>query len=198
MAFLVIALLVWILYIFGFWPLLGIAIGAGAAVVGADGLWTVFRSRRWPAVEGEIVRSEAVEGSPRSVMRWSVDVKYGYRVGKTRYVGEYYYPLSDGISWTQAWARRLADRFPAGSKVLVFYDPGDPGLSVLLPGQGALLLCAVLAFGLFVSFGALLEIQDRFRNDPRLTYHAGGLGAVFLLWWRVTVFEARSRGRGND
>ncbi len=188
-ALLAIGALVWTLYILGFWPLLGLAFGVGAVIVAADGLWTAHRSRRWPAVEGEILLSEVVEGSSRSVMRWSADVTYGYRVGSTRLTGKYRHPLSDAVSWTKAWARRQADLFPAGSKVLVFYDPGSPGVSVLLPGRGALLLSALLAFGVFISSGALLEIRDRFHQDPRLLGHAWVLGAVALA--RLLVVRRR-------
>lgn len=193
--FLILGTAGWALYAFGFWPLLGLAVGAGAVIAGADGLWTSIWSRRWPAVKGEIVRSEAVGGVSPGILGWGAEVEYTYRVGKTSHRAKHFFPLSGLISGTEGWARRMTARFPAGSTVLVFHDPGSPGVSVLLPGRGALLQGSILAFGALVCAGAVFAVRDRFRGDPRLLLHAGGVGAGALVLWLLARLGSRPKGR---
>ncbi len=116
------------------------------------------RSRSWPQVEGQVVRT-AVEvdrkGRAHSV------VTYAYAVSGVSYQSSRVQIV--GAAEDEAQARRLAAQY-ANQRVKVFYKPSNPEEAVLVPGPGSNIPLVILAGGLLVvvgGAGALLRVLVR-------------------------------------
>jgi hypothetical protein len=134
---------------------------------GAAGVWRSWRDLRrarasaaWPRADGDIVGSAARvedyhdDGEPmlRTV------ISYRYHVGGEPYRGERVF-FGDGIALRFAGpGRRRLAAYPIGRRVRVAYDPADPAISVLEPGEddAALLACLVAATVALVGVAGLL------------------------------------------
>ncbi|MDX2431851.1 MAG: DUF3592 domain-containing protein [Bacteroides sp.] len=114
-------------------------------------------SAAWPKTRGIITRSETerVEsgsGSDRKVS-YRADVQYAYKIEGKSYsstkIG-----ITSGTSYPYRMADRICSKYQKGTPVEVFYQPGDPSVSVLKPGvqfseilvAGSLLFFALLGF----------------------------------------------------
>jgi hypothetical protein len=96
---------------------------------------------RYEPTGGEIVRSEVEQ----LVGEASLQLEYEYKVSGARHRG---FALDRGVWLPRGkWAERFVEENPAGTEVTVYYDPKDPGESVLrrgvLPGQLFLVLMAL-------------------------------------------------------
>lgn len=88
------------------------------------------KTLQWPATDGEIDTSNMPPGSegmfPNITYRYSVE-------------GENYHntlTFSKDITPTQEFAKSYLDKFPAGRRVHVYYDPSNPSNATLEPGMG--------------------------------------------------------------
>lgn len=90
-------------------------------------------SASWPAVAGDIVKSQVRRStSRRNRLHWDWAVHYRYTVEGRAYTGTRTHfgdKLSIGV------ARNIVARFPAPSRTRVHIDPMHPDRSVLLPGM---------------------------------------------------------------
>ncbi|MFZ6874790.1 DUF3592 domain-containing protein [Undibacterium sp. Di27W] len=122
--------------------------------VGVYDFWGAWRSRSWPATEGEIVYSWAVNvfrvtGANNEGPGSRLGIGYEYTLNGVRYEGRRAY---FGGEPTLRVARNIVAKFPAKAVVKVYYYPERPGTSVLIPGfnrftYGGLIL-ALLFFSL--------------------------------------------------
>jgi hypothetical protein len=112
----------------------GIAIG----IYGYGVLGDSKASGSWPSVEGTVVTSE-VEQSRDTTSKSRNKYKYSPNIVFEYEVGDYVYS-SDRVEFVTTTSkspndiREITARYPVGSGVAVFYDPADPGNSVLTPG----------------------------------------------------------------
>lgn len=141
-------------------------------------------NRSWPATTGQVVGSRMEtdrsnrrrqSSGQRSRRRTSYDaiVRYSYTVGGQSYTNDQLSAATDYFSSSnQSRTRDFLNRHPVGASVTVFYNPRQPGSSVLERGGfgavqwGLLLGLAPLLAGL----GALALWQGR--------GHPAGLGAA--------------------
>lgn len=100
----------------------------------------------WPTTSGTVLASR-VEGTTWSESRsdrsapasrkgktsYGPYVQYEYRAQGQRYVREGV-RLVTQLYGTAAEAQAIVERYPVGSHVQVFFDPGDPGTAVLESG----------------------------------------------------------------
>jgi hypothetical protein len=105
-------------------------------------MWRGYLDRRaspqWPSVPGRIISSRVAAQNETNdghsfVREWQVDVDYTYTVNGQPFKSKRIRALLPRFS-TEDEALALQKRFPAGAEVPVFYDPGKPGSSVLVPG----------------------------------------------------------------
>jgi hypothetical protein len=99
----------------------------------------------WPTVGGKISSSwEVLDGEPLS---------YDYEVGGRSYVGhQVSWSTGGGSSTAAATAQELAEKYPPGADVTVYYDPKHPATAVLEPRNlqnAAVSIVATVAFGFF-------------------------------------------------
>ncbi len=120
-------------------------------------LWTVVASRSWPTAEARIVRSTVVrvrDDTWYSHIYYQPSIAYQYDIDDVTYVGT---QLDWGrFGTTREKAQRVADDYPVGKLVTVYYDPWHPHRSVIEPRSWIMSLL-VLALGLgFIAGGVLI------------------------------------------
>ncbi len=105
-------------------------LGGLASVLGA---YLSLRARRrepetdvWPSVEGKVFLSREVENHPHSGLGPSGRIRYSYTVDGKRYEG-HRLRLFDHHTDLHG----VSIRYPEGSTVCVYYDPGKPERSIL-------------------------------------------------------------------
>lgn len=117
-------------------------------------------SKGWPAVDGEIVRSNIVEEvsttSPgRGSRTYRPTIRYRYRVGDADLEGERV-SLGEFATENRADADVVVQRYPVGRRLPVHYRPGSPETSVLEPGSGDLPWLYTAIGSVFLLAGLLL------------------------------------------
>lgn len=92
-------------------------------------------SPAWPSVQGVILTSEVREvGWSEDTSGWCPELSYEYPVAGRKYVSHNVELQDICISNLGSFARRVVERYPAGKRVEVYYDPRDPARAVLEPG----------------------------------------------------------------
>ena len=133
----------------------------------ATGAFFIYRiyqaaaSNRWPFVLGELESSELkqivlegrdADGSANLAAAWVVNFSYDYTVANAQYRGKRV-TYSDGINKTRRALRKLQDKYRGKSTIQVYYNPGNPRQSVLVPGLSLYNFTPLITSSLFVAFG---------------------------------------------
>lgn len=92
------------------------------------------RADAWPVTQGEIVSSTVEQRSStengRTRKTYIPVVEFAYMVGGSR-LHSRQVKLGLEVSGSESFARKIADRYPAGAPVEVHYDPHDPSNAAL-------------------------------------------------------------------
>jgi len=180
--------------------IIGIAAIGGAlfmAVPGGIILWMGMRSvlrglasSHWPTVSGVVLHagmteSQAKETSNRNTyIFYSTRLAFRYRVNGQDYTTEtvqFGRAIGSGDISSEAV---LLLRYPAGTKVTVFYHPHDPALATVKPGVNtdvAWYLCGGAVFILFGVF-CVLGYLSMGRGVALMTYITGFIWVIFMLF----------------
>ncbi len=139
-----------------------LVVGLLALGGGIFGSLEAFASRSWPSTPGQVTASRLVVVTPtpsgdsttdsEAVTMYSVQVQYAYQAGGESFTGSRV-TLSDFASSEQADVEHLLARYPAGKTVQIYYDPQNPGSSVLEPGFTAGMWVPLAVGGLLTVFG---------------------------------------------
>ena len=109
----------------------------GAGIVGWF-VWALpasWRSKKWPSVAGVVVNARLETLSNRQLREYRPEISYTYTLNSTEFTssrvtfGDFLYS-----SFARGASQRRVAKYPVGSTVCVFYDPGDPREAVLEPG----------------------------------------------------------------
>lgn len=98
-----------------------------------------YASKKWPSAEGKVT-SSYVQKQVRSVKDSSKKptyypkVRYQYEVGGKTYICDRLSFAGGEGGDTKIEAQALANRYPSGQKVVVYYDPKHPEKAVLERG----------------------------------------------------------------
>jgi hypothetical protein len=150
-------------------------IGTPMLIFGGVNLYRAYISQGWPTTKGEIVYDEvdATTTTEEKRGRTQTSTTYGARVifkyaadGKVRYSNTRRFGELAGAD--EEWANSIADRYPSGAKLDVYYNPVDPNMAILEPGiqsEAYWLPGAGLAFLLF-GIAARLIIVPALRDFP--------------------------------
>lgn len=129
-----------------FWgPAVGaVLIAFFSLFVGRDGLHLLYLSNsfdRLPHTQGKIVSSEILTNKRRKYRNGSEEVTYNtyeviyvYFVGSRRYSNTHL-TFCDAACEDLPVLKALLTRFPVGKVVDVHFDPNDPSVSAIEPGQ---------------------------------------------------------------
>lgn len=108
-------------------------IGAGLSVWG----WTILQNARasatWPTAEGTITASEVTHSSDEDGDSYRPEVAYDYQAGG-QFHTSYTIKFGENSYSSRRRAETIAANYPVGKQVTVYYDPEQPGRSVLEPG----------------------------------------------------------------
>lgn len=105
------------------------------------------RSTSWPTVEGVVTGGRIVrQGQGEGTASWWPKVRYSYQVAGGDFECDRI--AMDGFLMGASEAEWIVSRYPAGSKVIVYYCPKKPSFAVLEPGArgGTLFILAVAGF----------------------------------------------------
>ncbi|MGC9353749.1 MAG: DUF3592 domain-containing protein [Mariniphaga sp.] len=118
-------------------------------------------SKEWPATEGTITHSEVDNWLKEGKSQYEARISYSYEVDGKKYNSTRIYSNGSYSGGNITKAKELADKYPSGKTVDVYYDPELPESAALKPGvsgndilMAALPLLFLLA-GLAVLIGAL-------------------------------------------
>jgi hypothetical protein len=136
-------------------------VGIAFAVIGALGVvWSVWelgrsiRSSRWLRTEGVVLVSDLQRSrdSDGGYM-YRPEISYSYQVDGADFVASRRkFGSRISLSWSVPAARAVR-KYPAGSRVSVWYDPTDPQEAVLETGITTLVWISLAASALFLSLG---------------------------------------------
>lgn len=155
-------------------PLFAFALPIGALLAALVSLLAFTRGRRlakvsltWPTVPGTITSSsiidEEIEDESntdkaiiRKIHRYQVDLRFAYQIAQRDYVG-----TSAGWGWTAVYGRlelaeKAAGKYAKGQPVTVYYDPDQPGNSVLEPSNRQGSMAPLVVGVIFATGGALM------------------------------------------
>jgi hypothetical protein len=110
------------------------------------------QAQKWPSVRGTIVQS-AIESyretsNGRTTTMYRPAVEYSYQVhGRELHGAQIKLGMTAG--GMQAYAEKIAARYPVGGAVEVHYDPTNPSTAALENPTGATWLVALLALAMF-------------------------------------------------
>jgi len=155
-----------------------ICVGVGAFVI-YSGIKDIIHTKvslDWPHTSGKIVSSsvEASQGSTgtgRSA--WHADIEYEYTVNSQSFIN-YRVSFGDYGSSDKSHAQGMVSRYPVGITVAVYYQPDDPGESILEPAgtkTGIMLKLVVgsvfLFLGVFIALAPYLATMLKKRLASR-------------------------------
>jgi hypothetical protein len=151
-----------------------IFLGVVFMVVGILMYTTTERPNSWSTTPGTVTDSYVVDDGSS----YYPVVKYRYQVSGVEYANHKIKYLEDAQVTDRSVAEAVAQKYPVGASVTVYYDPSDPGSSVLELGQGT------FTFILIFVAATLLTI--------------GVGGAVWTLVSRTEVQVGRGMGGGRQ
>lgn len=151
-AFAVLFTLVWSAFVLIFDVVFGIS------------LWHQFESRYYSSTTGRITHSELTHSrTSKGGTAYDADIHYHYEVSGQAFDGTRvrYSPASS----SRDWAAHVVDERPVGSETQVYFNPRNPGDSLLLPGWDGLDVFSILfllpfnmvALGFWISLAGLLR-----------------------------------------
>lgn len=123
-------------------------------------------AQSWPWVDGEIetAQVESFLAAGTSAQRWyrwrryfRPDIVYRYRVGDVEFKGSRLYFAGRLYANAPWYAGSVIERYPAGSRVVVYYNPDNAAEAVLEPvamgaGFGGALAALLAAGALYLAF----------------------------------------------
>jgi hypothetical protein len=93
-----------------------------------------LRALRYPSTEGTVLSSHVKsERDSEGGTKYHVAISYNYQVGEDRFAGDRF-DYGEFAAPNKKWAYEAVAARPPGTKVRVFYRPGNPQDSILSPG----------------------------------------------------------------
>ncbi len=127
------------------------------------------KAASWPSIEAVVVRSDIVstlDDDPK------FEITYQYSINNVAYKGERlsFGPTSD----SPGYRRKMANKYPIGSKIRIFYNPLKPEVSTIFANKVDSGSIIFILGGLIMGFAALVihnkAIQKSFMALVRLIH----------------------------
>ena len=136
-------------------------VGAGLSFWGWNILQNARASAAWPTAEGRVTKSEVtLSTDAEGADSYSPEVTYTYTVDSTSHTNDTI-KFGENAYGSRKKAEGIAANYPVGRNVTVYYDPEQPGRSVLEPGVSAGSYI-VLGIGVFFILLTLMIIPISF------------------------------------
>lgn len=143
-------------------------------VWGSNELKDAYQSRSWPSTQGKITSSyikkqvNKKSGTNRTTTSFSAKVHYRYMVGGTTYSGDRICFGGTYSGGKRSLAKKVADSYPKGKKVTVYYDPENPKEAVLKTGFSWTTFMVFIGGLLFLCVGIACYISYRGGREDSL------------------------------
>lgn len=115
-------------------------------------------SRQWPSAQGEMGYAFARElestSGGKKIQGYEAVLSYEYAVAGHPYKGNLLFFGYQGTA-DRANAEAIVKRYKGASSLQVFYNPADPAISVLEPGQREMLRGQLWGMGILLAFSLL-------------------------------------------
>jgi hypothetical protein len=132
--------------------------GIGVAAYGLRRALLRNSEESWRTVEGTVIRSvvEVDQGGESTTFR--AHIEYTYLAGHITFIGERVAPLQTlgGTRWA---AEQTVGKYGLGRKIKVYFNPLNPGESVLEPGRQIPTAIGLVAIGAVLCFMAWRWLQ---------------------------------------
>jgi hypothetical protein len=159
----------WALYCLGVLILLGFLAGWLFAIAGAVEVSQIEAARSWPARKAVITHSYArqVRGF-QSQLYWHAEITGEYiDDGRTFGVRRHAYGIENSVN-TRGAAEALVRKYPVGTRLDVYPEPGNPRNAILEPQASAVLTWATLWSGVaLILLPFALYARGRLRRKGR-------------------------------
>ena len=137
-------------------------VGALLLIVGTRELARGAISQSWAKTTGVIV-SSAVESvhslSWRGGYYWKPRISFRYAVAGQEFTGSRYSASDQSVCYTEAGARRIAEKYFRDQTVDVYYQETQPGGAILRPGMRPTASCIrFIILGVVACLGGWLAI----------------------------------------
>ncbi len=143
-----------------------ILLGTGFSIWGWGLIADARLSMHWPTSSGTVILSEVSSYDSRSdgktTRMYTANVRYRYAVNGVQYHSGRV-SLGDSSTSSAADKRAIAERYPVGSQVTVYYDPDQPQDALLEVGP-VLITYIPLVFGLLATIAGILAFF--WRSNP--------------------------------
>ncbi|MCI0396561.1 MAG: DUF3592 domain-containing protein [Chloroflexi bacterium] len=127
-------------------------LGIGLSIWGWNILQNARASTAWPTAQGQVVSSEVtVSTSSEGGDSYNPQVTFVYAVNDQQYQDDTI-KFGETSYGNRNRAQEVADKYPVGATVTVYYDPSDPATAVLEPGVSG---GSYLILGLGVFFAVM-------------------------------------------
>ena len=129
-----------------------------------------YKSKSWPTVEGIITSSEVARHS-----KYVPEIRYSYMIDSVEFSSE-----KISLSPTAQYkykddAAKITDKYPANTKVKVYYDPNRFDFALLEPGiKGVHIFMFLL--GLIIFIAPLIGLRYSLRNSQKTENEGENLG----------------------
>jgi len=147
-------------------------VGFGLLGLGCYQYSAARKARSWPSTQGEVIESRIEQrrssgGSRHSTSTtYAAVILYEYEVdGKTYSCDRVAFGLSSRVSQGKDDARAVADRYPKGKAVSVYYDPENPESATLEQKASGLAPAATISGLVSVTVGVLICFGGRRRSQ---------------------------------
>lgn len=141
---------------------------AGGALGVYGGMQEFLRARdsvQWPTVVGKVTSMEVNGRYVRDqAFRFYADMEYAYSVEGQEYQGDRLtFRPRDPSSYQddrhgKQWTEQIAEEYPVGRSIQVYYSPRNPQLCILEPGASAEMLIPALIGGLIMAFPTIVVV----------------------------------------
>lgn len=145
------------------------ALMVAIGLVGLYGATRLFlrnkHAHQWPTVPGRIARSSFESHRARGpdgkrTMIYGAEVVYTYEVNGKVYESDQVQLGGTSQTSTASGHKRRAAKYVAGAEVKVYYDPTDPGMATLEPGETGGIFSLAMAGGGFVLVGTIVIVMS--------------------------------------
>ncbi len=143
-------------------------------VWGGNELKDAYKSRSWPSTQGKITSSyikkqvNRKSSANRTTTSFSAMVHYRYLVGGTTYSSDRICFGGTYSGGKRSLAKKVADSYPKGKKVTVYYDPENPKEAVLKTGFSWTTFMVFIGGLIFLCVGIACYISYRRGQEEAL------------------------------
>ena len=111
----------------------------------------VYLVQKWPTVKGRIIFNQTNSDNQgyktQGLGGYHEKIKYEYIVNRINYTSDKICLESFSSSRNRIYFRKIANKYPLGKEVTVYYNPSDPQLAILEPYiRGAFLIFFIGVF----------------------------------------------------